>query len=541
MEPLLTNDILNLMRRIGDPRVDDSAAAHVGDEARKKLMKEVREKGLPRILDDTWLSENAADYGLKKLLEEPGTPPDPRLVKTACDLFARYGSEIAAALLLAALPEAYAANEGSKVLAQRSQLINGGELSTRRIGATAQFVIWVLTPGPLPPPVSADMHQYTYQSFVATKTLWGASEGQALRASLALRIMHGLIRTLEPPGIQTLGTVDAGDVALNQEDLLATLLSFTITVFEVLEKFGISWTDEDQEAYFYVWDRVGETLGIGDESVIEELTGCDSFEELRAKLRSYDEDDRFGHAEEGLPDTEPTVVVEGNGNGNGNGEEKGDSVAETGGGETGGGEAGGGEGDLAVPPRAGRLTPDDVDRLFKGRRNRQVLRRIADVGTLRPESVPEARALLARLRERMWTLANDRPPLTEPFEYENFNKILEDVSAGRVLLRAMVDEVAAQLPASQKTWPISVIRQLVPLRVQNRLALGGTSSIGLLSGILDAPRDLPGSVALRRMSAEVLRQRATRVADSLFLDYYDKGQIVIPGLRSTALGYGVRR
>ena len=182
------------------------------------------------------------------------------------------------------------------------------------------------------------------------------------------------------------------------------------------------------------------------------------------------------------------------------------------------------------------VTPAELEKLLEDPRNRRVLRRIADVGTLRPQSVPEARALLARLRERMWTLSNDRPPIEEPFPYEDFDQVLDDVSPGRILLRAMVDEVAARLPASQKTWPVAVIRQLVPPPVQNRLALGGTSSMGMLSGILDTRRDLPGSAVLRRISGEVLRQRATRVADSLFLYYYDEGRLKIPGLRSTALG-----
>ena len=146
--------------------------------------------------------------------------------------------------------------------------------------------------------------------------------------------------------------------------------------------------------------------------------------------------------------------------------------------------AGGDQQDAAGSPAASRITSADIDKLFKGPINRRVLRHVADVGTLRPQSVPEARALLARFRERMWALKNDNFPQREPFPYENFKKILDDVGPGRILLKAMVDEAAARLPASQKDWPLAVIRQLVPQQVQNRLALGGTSSIGFLSGIL---------------------------------------------------------
>jgi ER-bound oxygenase mpaB/B'/Rubber oxygenase, catalytic domain len=488
MESLLTNDMLDVMRKIGDPRAD-TALSKVGRGDQKALVKDARRRGFAWFLeDDRRLKASAATFDLTGLLKHPGTLPDPDLVETACELFARYGSEIAAALLLAALPEAYAAGEGADVLAQHSQLIKGGALSTRRILATAQFVIWILTPGPPDPPVSDNMKKYTYPSYDDTQTLWGPSKGSALRATLALRMMHSLIRISKPSGVPGPSLDDRDQALLNQEDLLATLLSFSITVFEVLEQFGISWTAKEQEAYFYVWDRVGETLGIGDTRAILELTGSRSLEDLKRRLRRSDE---------GLP-AGPHVISSGS-----------------------------------------RVKVADIDRLFNGPINRRVLRHVANVDTLRPQSVPEARALLARLRERMWTLKNDSFPQRKRFTYENFKEVLDDVSPGRVLLKAMVDEAATQLPASQKSWPIAVIRQLVPPQVQNRLALGGTSSVGFISGLFDAPRGSPGSVVLRRITAEVLRQRATRVADSLFLSYYDQGQLTIPGLRSAALGYGV--
>jgi hypothetical protein len=399
-------------------------------------------------------------------------------------------------LLLAALPEAYAAGEGAKVLFERSQLAAGGAVSTRRILATAQFVIWVLTPDPLGAPVSDDMSKFTYQSFDDTCRLWDPEDqAQALRASLALRIMHALIRKSRPITPEDLRLDEAGgNVPLNQTDLLATLLSFSITVFDVLEQFGINWTTEEQEAYFYVWDRVGETLGIGDTSVIQALTGLRDLENLRKALRGFDEGD-------------PNPL---------------DGLAR-----------------VDMPTPGSQVTDKERDSLFKGRLNRLALRSAADAGTLRPQSVPHARALLARLRERMWALEEDSFPQRGEFNYEDFKRVLDDVSPGRILLKAMVDELAARMPASQKTWPIAVIRQLVPPQVQNRLALGGTSSLGFFGGIFGTPRDSPGSAVLRRATAEVLRQRATRVSNSLFLHYYAHGQLMIPGLRSTAVGYGL--
>ena len=41
------------------------------------------------------------------------------------------------------------------------------------------------------------------------------------------------------------------------------LLTFTISVFEVLERYGICWTSDEQEAYLHTWDVIGDHLGIG--------------------------------------------------------------------------------------------------------------------------------------------------------------------------------------------------------------------------------------------------------------------------------------
>ncbi len=204
METLLTKEILDFMQKIGDPLVDPHVnALTTGDDASKEglhgLINEARKDGLAFLLKDDWLDTHAEDYGVGHFFDDGRTLPDPDLVETACNLFKRYGSEIAAALLLAALPEAYAAGEGAKVLLERSQLAAGGAVSTRRILATAQFVIWVLTPGTPDAPKSDDMEKYTYQSFDDTRRLWDPKDqAQALRASLALRIMHSLIRKSRP-------------------------------------------------------------------------------------------------------------------------------------------------------------------------------------------------------------------------------------------------------------------------------------------------------------------------------------------------------
>jgi hypothetical protein len=179
-------------------------------------------------------------------------------------LFHQYGTEIGSALLLAALPEAYAAGWGARVLAATGHLQNNkpGDLQ-RRIRATAQFVTLVLGPTGFigeGDPRNGDI-----------ENAWDPDSGPAFQAVMGLRLFHQIIRTIlrnpkrKDALAKVLGRENSGvNVPLNQEDLLATQLLFGVTVFEVLEKFGMSWSVEDQGAYLVTWDLIGRLLGIQD-------------------------------------------------------------------------------------------------------------------------------------------------------------------------------------------------------------------------------------------------------------------------------------
>jgi hypothetical protein len=163
------------------------------------------------------------------------------------DLFRQYGTEIGSALLLAALPEAYAARWGARVLAATGQLQQQQQGNLRRrIRATAQFVVQVLAP-------SGDM-----------TAAWTAPTGDAFRAVVGLRQFHQVLRAILLPIAGRPNSVLGPDnkVPLNQEDLLATQMTFVVSVFEVLEKFGIAWSQEEQQAFLTVWRHIGDGLGI---------------------------------------------------------------------------------------------------------------------------------------------------------------------------------------------------------------------------------------------------------------------------------------
>jgi hypothetical protein len=212
-------------------------------------------------------ADNGADPTEQKFSEVLPSFPISELNQTRV-LFHQYGTEIGSALLLAALPQAYATSWGARVLAATGHLQNDkpGDL-TRRIRATAQFVTFVL--GPSGFVAEGDLSNGAIEN---AWDPWSAGKGQAFRSVMGLRLLHQVIRTIltEQPNPRakeaievTLGPENWPPCQpLNQEDLLATQLLFCITVFEVLEKFGLSWSIEDQLAYLTTWNLIGRLLGI---------------------------------------------------------------------------------------------------------------------------------------------------------------------------------------------------------------------------------------------------------------------------------------
>jgi hypothetical protein len=471
VSPFLPDLILTALQQIGDPTVDPK----FGGRSETQITDD-RDAGLSALADLKALRPLAATAGLTDRLRAPAPPPDPAKIQTACDVFARYGSEIGAALLLAGLPEAYAARRGAQLLFSRSPLADGGLPMTRRIAATAQFIIATMTPDASLSPIDYAGGKYRSLDSQATKQLWGKN-GQALRYTIALRILHALIRHQKGTGKQQGADpmVFDGAVPLNQEDLLAMLLTFSITVFEVLEQFGIALPPDEEASYFYAWNHIGDVLGIGGVDVIGKLlgqVGPSNLEAAARVVRQADKGTRTGNA--------------------------------------------------------------SVDTLLEDPFCREALRTAIRNGSLRPQSVAEGRALLDRLRSRLWTLSKDTG--WPPYGYMNFDAILDDVEAGRVLLRALLDEMATALTPSQKAWPVALMRQLLAPKVLDRLALGGQAvPDSVVSELLQRSGRLGGD-AFGRLPAEVLRRWSTQVCDALFLKYMTAGTIQIFGLEADALG-----
>jgi len=137
---------------------------------------------------------------------------------------------VTTALFHAALPSSYAAAKGARVLLSTGRMRKDID---RRVNETALFVLDVLEKG----------------SFEAN--------GSALPAVLKVRLVHALVRASHPAR-----EAAAGEVPLNQEDLLGALLTFSVVVVRAVRRLGAEVFAADADDYYQLWRTVGFAIGI---------------------------------------------------------------------------------------------------------------------------------------------------------------------------------------------------------------------------------------------------------------------------------------
>jgi hypothetical protein len=181
--------------------------------------------------------DEANDPTFTTFLEEKIEAPawvEPELVAAGQECFARWGSHVFTALYAAALPSAYACRRGVQVLGLTARL----ETDTkRRLNETAQFHLDVMEPGGLEP----GTHGYSDVRHI--------------------RLMHAAVRWLIENDPRVTWDPSWG-TPINQEDLLETLLTFTEIVFEVFDRTGVAYTEDDANAYLHAWSLIGFYLGV---------------------------------------------------------------------------------------------------------------------------------------------------------------------------------------------------------------------------------------------------------------------------------------
>ena len=230
-------DPLHELRAGGDPAAEEFLREAVKQSGRTaaEILAGLRKPAadMPPWLDDL----------IKKWIQEgPELPSwiDPELMMVGQRFFDDWDLEICTALFTASLPSAYAGAKGVGVLARVSQLAEQGTVS-QRIAETGQMLLDITLPGAL------------------------ERGGVGYRRVAQVRMLHAAVRAVllgsDAPG----GSWPALDgIPVNQEDLLATLTTFTVIVFRALDRMGFQVSLADQEAYLHLWAVVGDLLGISE-------------------------------------------------------------------------------------------------------------------------------------------------------------------------------------------------------------------------------------------------------------------------------------
>ncbi len=223
-----TDEFLESMRYEGDP-IADAAIAEVFELGQVGRVNE--------LLAELHKNSDAVPADLPPLLrsffQEMSALPawaDQARMERGNDLFGRYASHVASILHCGSLPVCYGGAKGVEVL-YRSKRIHGQVF--RRIMETAQFVIDALDEGGLGP------------------------QGRGRRSAQKIRLLHATIRHfMRNDWDMSLG------LPINQEDLAATIFSFSVVIPRGLAKLGVDLPKQDRDDYFHIWSVIGHLMGV---------------------------------------------------------------------------------------------------------------------------------------------------------------------------------------------------------------------------------------------------------------------------------------
>ncbi len=228
MDSRWTDEFLESMRYAGDP-IADAAISEVFELGQVGRVNE--------LLGDLHKAGDVVPDGfpplLRSFLQECSALPvwaDQARIERGSDVFGRYAPHVASILHCGSLPVCYGGAKGVEVL-YRSKRIHGQVF--RRIMETAQFVVDALDHGGLGP------------------------QGRGRRSAQKIRLLHATIRHFLRHGWDM-----SRGLPVNQEDLAATIFSFSVVVPRGLAKLGVDLSQQDRDAFFHVWTIIGHLMGV---------------------------------------------------------------------------------------------------------------------------------------------------------------------------------------------------------------------------------------------------------------------------------------
>lgn len=178
---------------------------------------------------------------------------------TGAKFFERHADDILAILGLYSLPYCYAGAKGARVLYASKKIKDD---PFRRLLETAEFVFETCRLG-------------AYEQ-----------KGRGLVSIAKVRLMHSAARYYASRTIMD-------ETPVNQEDLVGTLLSFSLLVIRGLKKIGINVSDADTTAYMELWAFIGVKMGIRTEIIPTDMRTASQLERaIRKKEFKQSEEGR---------------------------------------------------------------------------------------------------------------------------------------------------------------------------------------------------------------------------------------------------------
>jgi hypothetical protein len=228
------NQLLNDGRNLGDPLADETIQAISSDRDIGPVNQVMR-----ALVDNDDFPTAELPPPVKRYMEQSSSLPswaNLEQMRHGGQLFVRYGPEIVLMLFGASLPLLYAAHPGCEVLLATRQMTHNVH---RRIIETGQFVIDVTEPNAWQP------------------------AGRGLVTSQKVRLMHAAIRHYLSKDVRWQEHWRAGwGTPICQEDLVGTMLTFSVTIIQKLELSQITLSRTEKESYLHLWKVIGYLLGI---------------------------------------------------------------------------------------------------------------------------------------------------------------------------------------------------------------------------------------------------------------------------------------
>ena len=253
-----TNELLDEMRKHGDPGAD-RAAASLFEATKGHTAAEVSE------FISSFVSH---DFPKKWKEDKPAIPDPPELVayfesseefrwtetevsylEKGSDFFDKHGPWITFALGVRSLLKQYAHTKAIEVLRLTTLLVKH---VNRRILETMQFVLDVMSIGW--DTKTADGHKklnLDHPGLMSIKKL------RLVHAMIRYRLLHKMYDT-------SLGAFEENlwGHPINQEDMVFAIHTFSLEIIEGLKEMRVAVTDDEAENYFQCWKIIGRGLGI---------------------------------------------------------------------------------------------------------------------------------------------------------------------------------------------------------------------------------------------------------------------------------------